>query len=368
MGFAEIVGHAGPTRLFQRSLAADTMAGCYLLEGPQSVGKTTLAMAVAQAASCLNPLEDPYEACGECSSCRLVASHSQPEVVLIPPAGDSTQIWQFWDRDGRPPGALQHALQFAPAVGRRRVIIIERADTLTEGAANSLLKSLEEPPSYVLFLLLTQSIARVLPTVVSRSQCVRLLPVPRSAIEARLVSLGVDPFHASMTASVCQGRPGLAFALAEQDSKEAETVVRFTLEMLRSSLLDAPRLSEALRKMAVVRKIADVPIASTVETAAGDDEGSEAAPRDKAARSTVGGFVEGMMDVLRDIFRLRVTGADADITYAGCRTELQAMSELRTPGEWMAALTLLDTARRRLDQNAGIGLVTDWMVAELIAA
>src|SRR5258708_38767343 len=140
MPFSEVFGHVSAVRSLQRALVADQLAGTYLFAGPQGVGKTTLSLAFGAAAACLRPRPDPFDACGECDSCRRAAVGAQPEIVLIAPAGDQTQIWQFWDRDGKPPGALQHSLHYGPVIGRDRVYIIARADSLNEPAANSLLK------------------------------------------------------------------------------------------------------------------------------------------------------------------------------------------------------------------------------------
>src|SRR5438105_8123451 len=182
MPFQYLFGHEPAIRALQKALATNELAGAYLFTGPQGVGKTTLALAFAEAAACLNPRNEPFDACGECDSCRRAKQGTQPEISLIPPAGDQTQIWQFWDRDGRPPGILQHSLNFAPSIGRKRVYIIERAETLNIAAANSLLKVLEEPPPYAVFVLLAPHAARLLPTVLSRCQLIRLTPAPVSGL------------------------------------------------------------------------------------------------------------------------------------------------------------------------------------------
>src|SRR2546421_11331525 len=106
MPFTTIFGHESAVAALRRALAEEQIAGTYLFVGPQGVGKTALAMAFAEAAACLNPQLDPFEACGICNSCRLARTGQQPEILLISPPGEQTQIWQFWDRDGKPQGAL----------------------------------------------------------------------------------------------------------------------------------------------------------------------------------------------------------------------------------------------------------------------
>ena len=193
MRFADIIGHQQVIAALQRLLAHGEDTGTFLIVGEDGIGKGALAEAFAMAAACLNPLRDPFDACGQCGSCTRVQKNAQPEIVTISPAGELTQIWQFWDREGKPPGVLQHALGFAPTIGRRRVFIIERADTLTEAAANSLLKVLEEPPPYVLFVLLAPHASRMLPTIISRARMLRLSPVPVQELAERLQALAQVP-------------------------------------------------------------------------------------------------------------------------------------------------------------------------------
>src|SRR5947208_292241 len=119
--------------------------------------------------------------------------------------------------------SLQHTLPFAPVVGRRRVYIVERADTLTEAAANSLLKVLEEPPHYAFFILLTPHPARLLPTILSRSQIVRLSPAPVPDLTGYLrETLHLGEEEARSFAAYAEGRTGAALRLARNPAARAE--------------------------------------------------------------------------------------------------------------------------------------------------
>ena len=116
------------------------------------MGKSALAQAFAQGAACLTPQREPFDSCGLCDSCVPAEKGTQPEIVTVAPAGEQIQIHQFWDRDSQTtPGVLSRTLNYAPTVGRKRVYVIEQTETLTESAANSLLKVLEEPPPYAVF-------------------------------------------------------------------------------------------------------------------------------------------------------------------------------------------------------------------------
>ena len=187
--FSSLFGQASAIASLRRSVAGDSLPGSYLFVGAPGIGKGALSRAMAKAAACLNPTSDPADSCGICDSCRRLETGTQPEIQTILPAGEQTQIWQFWERDSRPDsGLLTRTLNYAPIVGRRRVYIIERAETLTESAANSLLKVLEEPPPYVLFILSAPHPARVLPTIVSRSQMIRLIPAVKQDLARYLTA------------------------------------------------------------------------------------------------------------------------------------------------------------------------------------
>jgi DNA polymerase-3 subunit delta' len=366
MAFASLYGLDGPIAALRRALANDQLAGSYLFTGPPSVGKTALALEFAGAAACLNARREPFDACGECISCRLAEGGKHPEITLISPAGDLTQIWQFWDRDGKPAGALSRSLTFAPTVGRKRVYIVERADTLNEAAANSLLKALEEPPPYVLFVLLTPQTSRMLPTILSRCQLIRL---PAASLDglAHFVSrrASVPADRALTCAAYSEGRTGLALRLAQDPATDEEIgrAVDLALGLARAKPVAALRLGEAIRKFGSGLKAIPQDDAGKMTGDAADD-GS--APRERVGRKQVGATLDLLAAVFRDLLSLSLGGSDAKIAHTGRRAELWSAADDAPPDRWMSALDRLLTARRRLDQNCSIPLLTDWLAAMLV--
>jgi DNA polymerase-3 subunit delta' len=375
--FSNLFGLDQPIRALQRMLAAEQLAGTYLFVGPQGVGKTALAMALAQAAACLDPRSDPFDACGECESCRRAAAGAHPEIVLIPPAGDQTQIWQFWDRDGRPPGVLQHSLSFAPVVGRRRVFIVERADTLTEQAANSLLKALEEPPPFALFVLLAPHPARMLPTILSRAHMIRLTPAPVAELARWLeTSRGFEAGRALAVAAYAEGRAGTALRLTSDPAVAAEIAraVEIAAQLAAAPAARALRCAEEIRAFAgglkalaaVQAPAAQERTAAVAVVASGaNEETAEAAPKERAGRRQVAVTLDLIAGAFRDMLALRLGGPDAAIVHADLREQLAELATRRTPEGWFACLDTLLIARRRLDQNVGIPLLTDWMAVTM---
>lgn len=369
MPLHSLFGLDGAVRGLRRALADDRLAGTYLFVGPDGVGKNALAMAFAEAATCLSPVLDPFDACGRCDSCIRAARGQQPEIVRIEPAGDQMQIWQFWDRNGRPPGALQHTLNYAPGIGRRRVYIIDRADALNEAAANSLLKVLEEPPPYALFVLLSPNPARMLATILSRAQVVRLVTAPVDALAAYLASAhGVDPSRARRCAALAEGRTGRAIALATDDAAETEIrcIVDLTRDMCFASPLRALQMGERMRQMAAGLRSLTGQTSGAAEPAAA--EGAPAEGKERVGRRQLGALVDGMAAAFRDMLALRLSGRDAPILHVDRRDELAEAAATRSADCWMGCLDTLLAARRRIDQNASVPLLTDWLAIRIVCA
>jgi DNA polymerase-3 subunit delta' len=358
-----IIGHAGAVRALQHALEADQIAGTYLFTGPEGVGKTTLALAFAKAAACLDPSRSPFDACGVCESCRRVASASQPEIVIIPPAGDQTQIWQFWDRDGKPGGKLENTLIHSPVIGRKRVFIIEKAETLTIPAANSLLKVLEEPPSYAVFLLLATHPARMLPTILSRSMILRLTPAPLRELADHLQRvLNISREQAMLFSAYAEGRVGTAYRLAS-NPKAFETMddlASFTFQSAKLSPLEMFKYAERIRKKAATSKALLSP-----EGDGAEDEADEPSSKEKVGRTQIGTLLELMGLCYRDLMAAAIQGEEAELIFINHRDEILRLSSGRSPEGWRKSLDLILKARRSLDRNVSVPLLMDWLSVRL---
>lgn len=355
-----------------RALESDCLPGAYLFVGPAGVGKGALARAFAQAAACLNPQHSPFDSCGVCESCVRAEAGTQPEIVTFLPAGDQMQIWQFWERENRPQsGVLSHTLPYAPAIGRRRVYILEHADTLNEAAANSLLKVLEEPPPYALFLLLAPHPARMLPTIVSRCQMVRVQAVHFEELTAYLQdTAGLEPDRAALLAAYAEGRVGQAMQLARQPavSEEIARVLDFAETLPEAPRVRALRLAEQMRKLAGQIKVL---IGDEPETAASEDTDSGAAttsPKERAGRRQFAALFDLLVVFYRDLLALRIGGQAAQsIVNRDRAARWNRLAQAGPPERWVRCLDALLLARRRLDANANIALVTEVLAMTLLA-
>jgi DNA polymerase III subunit delta' len=368
MRLSDIFGQDAAIGALRRALEAETLSGAYLFIGQNGVGKGALARAFAQAAACLSPHHHPFDSCGECESCRRIAAGTHPEIVTVAPAGESLQIWQFWTREAKAQrGILSDTLNYAPLLGRRRIYLIEQAETLTESAANSLLKVLEEPPPYVVFVLQAPHPARVLPTIVSRSQMVRLRSVPTAELSQFLQTRhGVEPLRAGMLAAYAEGRIGQAVQMAQVAAvgEEIGRVLDFAETVAQSPRVRALRLAEQLRKQAAQIKALAGNVADAPDSGGGEDESGSSA-KEKVGRRQYAAVLDVLTAFYRDILALRIGGQVASIINRDRADRLLRISGLQEPAHWMDCLDALMIARRRLNANANIALVTEILAMSL---
>lgn len=228
---------------------AGVMTHAWLFTGPPGSGRSVAARAFAAALQCTKPEAGP--GCGTCSGCRTTLAGTHPDVRQVIPEGLSISV-----ADMR---SLVAGASRRPSVGRWQVLLIEDADRLTEGAANALLKAVEEPPPRTVFLLCAPSDHPEDIAVTLRSRCrpVTLRTPPAAAIAEVLVTRdGIDGAAATWAASVCGGHVGRARRLATDPQARTR----------REAVLRVPT---ALRSLADVFTMADELVAAAESEADG---------------------------------------------------------------------------------------------------
>ncbi|HEY6627840.1 MAG TPA: DNA polymerase III subunit [Acidimicrobiia bacterium] len=198
--FSGIIGHSRVIELLRRD--APEPAQAYLFVGPESVGKALLAKQFAAAVLCSSQGVHDIE----CRSCRLVGAESHPDVSMVEPEG-ATSLGVDQIRSVVTRAALR------PVEGPRTVFLLPEAGSMTDQAANALLKTLEEPAAAVVFLLVAESEDDFPATVASRCRTVHVGRVPLAELVAALEERGLGTDEATNVAVVSGGRPGLALAL-----------------------------------------------------------------------------------------------------------------------------------------------------------
>ena len=206
MAWTDIRDQAVAVRMLQAHLAQGRLAPAYLFVGPEGVGKRLAAAELAKALNCEQHTDEP---CDQCGSCARILRGVHPDLHLLTPQGPSHTI---------PIDGVRKVLEriaLRPYMGRRCVVILDGADRLTEEAANSLLKALEEPPSHTTFVAITSHLSRCLPTIVSRCQIVRFQRLSTEAVEALLPqAASCDPQLARSVSRLAQGSLTNAVKLA----------------------------------------------------------------------------------------------------------------------------------------------------------
>ena len=203
MNIEGIIGHDRILALL--SSDAVSPAHAYLLVGPQGVGKALVANRFAAAVLC-----DQFgDHDGACSTCDRVASGNHPDVTVILPEGKAS----IGVEQAR---AANQAAAMAPMEGKRKVIVIDEASTLTDAASNALLKTLEEPSASTVFIVVAESEEDLPPTIGSRCRTVHFGRVRPDDLSIALQARGVNAEQAGQVASISGGRPGLAIALAAE--------------------------------------------------------------------------------------------------------------------------------------------------------
>ena len=197
-----IQGHDPIVQQFRETLAAGRLATTYLFVGPEGVGKRTFALKLAQSLLCTASEPTALAPCGQCESCRLFAAGNHPDFQLVERERGvrSLKVEQFiGDRDHRNQEGLCHDISLRPILSRRRVAIIDDADWFTPESANSLLKTLEEPPPGAVIILVGTSRSRQLPTILSRSQVIRFQPLSEETVRDLALANGLAADEAAAT-------------------------------------------------------------------------------------------------------------------------------------------------------------------------
>jgi DNA polymerase-3 subunit delta' len=225
----QTIGQDRTLALLEYSIKNNELAHAYLIVGPPHIGKMTLATDFAQAINCQGS-EPP---CKECHACKKIASRKHADVIIIDSPEDDSQGSRTRVEIGIDQiRELQRNAALPPYEGKYKVFIINGAESLSQEAANCLLKTLEEPPPHVIIILLTANESLVLPTIASRCQRLELRPLSHSDICKILTSTyEVDSKKANLLAGLAQGCLGWAIN-AVLDNSALTQRTQFLDEML----------------------------------------------------------------------------------------------------------------------------------------
>ncbi|MGB4600272.1 MAG: DNA polymerase III subunit delta' [Trichlorobacter sp.] len=317
MRLAEVMGQKRVVDALQRSITTNRVAHAYLFEGISGCGRRTTALALISALFCQQPSDG--DACGRCSSCKKLAAGSHPDLHLLQPLPDKRDISIEQVRE------LQQMLSLRPFEAKRKACLIEPAERMSLGAANSLLKTLEEPPGHAVMILLATQADRLLPTIRSRCQHLRFAPLAVSDLVTLLERQGVEPSVAATLAPLSEGSLEQA---REVDSEAAAAS--------RQELLGA------------LRQVRHQQVATVFD----------ASERLAGSRDETLGLFSLLISLLRDMILLRSAAMDR-ITNLFLQDQLAEEAARFHPADLMEALELALEIRRSIQGNVNAKLALD---------
>jgi DNA polymerase-3 subunit delta' len=335
--FRTIAGHSRLLALLSRVIARDSMPPAVLMGGPAGVGKRLTAVAIAQALNCLQPQssgEFERDACGECAACRRIARGVHPDVLIVQP-GDSGSIKIDQLRD------VIDRSQYRPFEGRRRVVIIDEADAAGADAQSALLKTLEEPPSASMFILVSSSPDALLPTVLSRCPRLRFGPLtPAEVARVLMKDHGYTEHDARATAADADGSIGRALESRSEDLTEAREAAERILE-------ETARNIDPVRRVSLARELTE----------------GKRTPAEERNRLAV--RLRSLGSLLRDVGIIASRADRAMLANADLESRLENLSSSFDADRSYRAYAAVDRALAALDRNASPKLVADWLLLEL---
>jgi len=236
MSFRGIKGQDRVIAFLKEAIKNSRIAHAYLFLGPEGVGKKTTALNFAKAINCSSLTEDGP--CDACDSCRKIDSRNHPDIFTVEPEkkGGSIKIDRIRE--------LIRKTGFKSYEGRKKVSIIDSADSMTEEAANAILKTLEEPPPESVFILIAENLSYIFPTIRSRSEIIKFYPLGIDEIKRVLLSeYKIDEVKAHILSHLSSGSLGRALRLKETDIFERREMLLESLEKEAFLDLDFDNLS-----------------------------------------------------------------------------------------------------------------------------
>jgi DNA polymerase-3 subunit delta' len=205
----ELVGHEWAVDMLKKHVVNGAVRHAYLFSGPPGLGRRTLALHFAQALNCPTPLELGVP-CGQCRDCRQIAAMQHADLTVVQAEGSVLKVDQI--REAR------RTLTLKPYQANYRVALFLRFQEANDNAANALLKTLEEAPSYAVLILTADNPEQLLPTIVSRCEVLRLRPLKVDEAVQELERRGVESERAKLISHLSGGRFGYALRLLEDES------------------------------------------------------------------------------------------------------------------------------------------------------
>jgi DNA polymerase-3 subunit delta' len=325
MAFDDVLGNSRTKKILKKSLQKDRIPNSLLFSGPEGVGKKDTALVLAKAMNCLKNSDD---ACEVCASCKSIENGNFPDVMVLSPDKNVLKIEQMRE--------IKQTAYLKPMVGRKRIFIIDQAEKMNEEAANSLLKILEEPPSFTHIILITHNPYLILPTLRSRCQDLGFAQISKQDIEKVLVEKGQDGEKARIISLLVRGNLKQAISL---DWEEVQS-----LRKKGWQLFDA-----VLRRKGISRFVKDY-----------------AFRRRESMEAEFVQVFEILSSFGRDVLLIKSSGEKSLLMNPDYENDLRDVETCISLGQAMEFLAKIDSALYALERNVNVNLLASSTLANMM--
>jgi DNA polymerase-3 subunit delta' len=378
--FDDLVGQEDAVAILQGATQAarngdqtQEMTHAWIFTGPPGSGRSSAAIAFAQALIC------PQGGCGTCNECRSAKSHAHPDVEIMSTEGLSIKIEEIRE--------LLTRTSWAPSMGGWRIVVMEDADRLTESAANALLKAIEEPGTRTVWLLCAPTLHDILPTIRSRCRHIQLRTPTTTAVSAFLQRRDqIPPAMADFAARVSQGHIGRARYIATNIEVRNHRSTILALPLQLSTIADAYKAAQTLVDMATAQAKAQAEardekeIASLQEaygkgaTGRGMATGGAKAVKElekeqksratRMVRDSIDGALLDIATFFRDVMMVQA-GATDHLINTDIADQIIAYAHKTTPHSTVRKVNAIMKARTHLSHNAAPLLTCEALMCQI---
>lgn len=321
-GFQDIVGQEQIKEQLRNAISTGKVSHAYIINGEKSSGKEFIARMFAMSLQCE---KGEIEPCQECRSCKQALSDNHPDIIRVTHEKPNTISVE----DIRT--QVNNDVAIKPYSGTYKIYLINEAEKMTPQAQNAILKTLEEPPSYAVILLLTANVNSLLPTILSRCVVLNMKPVADELVKKYLMEqLQIPDYKAEVCVAFARGNVGRAKALAS--SEDFENVKAEAISLLK--YIQDMELNEII---AAIKKITEYKL-------------------------EINDYLDICAIWYRDVLLFKATN---DVNHLVFRDEIQTLRKTAQRSSYEGieqVIRALDTAKRRLDANVNFELTMELLM------